>query len=181
MSDDTKSNLSEANSKKGQLSVIKMEARKRLKSILADTSSWDIPEQIIQEIIASTTAAGSDPSNTQLVDFYHQYIKDKYEDNAEVYKLLQECAPSAAALGFWKKKKGWEEAVWDYLKNSNLFSKENRASMIRALYERGLAKDTVAAKIWLTLSGDYSDKMEVKTDEKADKFREINEILHRKT
>lgn len=182
MSDKDKTEISEANSQKGKLSVIKIEARKKLKNLMGDSSDWEIPEQIIQEIIATKSILnGSEPTNPELVEAYYIYIKQKYGEEEEIYNLLVECAPSVKALPAWKKKTGWDDAVWKYLKDTNLFSRENRASMIRALYNRGLEKDTVAAKIWLTLSGDYSDKMEVKSDDTVDKFRKINEILHRKS
>ena len=40
-------------------------------------------------------------------------------------------------------------------------------------------KSDQAAKIWLTISGDYSDKIDV-TDKTVDTYRDINNILHGK-
>jgi hypothetical protein len=37
-----------------------------------------------------------------------------------------------------------------------------------------------AAKLWLTLSGDYSEKMEI-NDKTVDTFREIQSVLQRKS
>ncbi len=49
--------------------------------------------------------------------------------------------------------------------------------MIEAIRSRGLNKSDTAAKLWLTLSGDYSEKIDIKQDETVEKFREINRIL----
>jgi hypothetical protein len=80
------------------------------------------------------------------------------------------------------KKDGWEEAVWKKVRGDQLFSPEKRAEVIEALRQRAIdpkkGSDS-AAKLWLTMSGDYSDKMEV-NDKGLEAFREINSIIHRK-
>ena len=78
------------------------------------------------------------------------------------------------------KKEGWDEAVWKKVRGDSLFSPQKRAKVIEALRDRAIDKSDLAAKIWLTLSGDYSDKMEV-DNKSIDVFREINTILHRKS
>ena len=61
-----------------------------------------------------------------------------------------------------------------------MFSAENRAQVIESLRQRAIDKSDVAAKIWLTLSGDYSEKMEV-DNKTVETYRDINNILHRKS
>ena len=161
---------------------IEVNTAKKLLRKYTPNSEWDLSQQIIQEILAYKVI--QDPSRKYIWDpkFQKEYqavVEQKYHNDPELQKLLLICTPSHVTLGKWVKKTGWDEAVWAIVKEAGMFTKEKRATMIDSLYKRGLEKDTVAAKIWLTLSGDYSDKMEVK-DETADKYREINKVLHGK-
>jgi hypothetical protein len=162
-----------------QKAVTKLEAVKALKQVSNPHSDWTLTQEILQEIIATHKIANPDkvPRVPALVEDLKREIEGRYKDELELKEILLESIPSNRAVGEWLKKKGWNEAVWDKLRDSNLFSQEKRALMINAVFQRGMDRDTQAAKIWLTLSGDYSEKVEVK-DQVVDKYREINKILH---
>jgi uncharacterized protein YggE len=73
---------------------------------------------------------------------------------------------------------GWDEAVWSKLRSNAMFNHNNRYKVIDALLKKAIEdRDVSAAKIWLTLSGDYSDKMDINTDKRVETYREINSIL----
>ena len=171
--------LTPEQAEKAEKAVIKLEAVKAVKKLSNPDSEWSIPQEILQEIVATHKIANPDrlPRIPQLVEELKREIEVRYKDEPELKELLLESIPSDRSVNEWTKKKTWDEAVWNKLRDSNLFSQEKRALMINALFQRGMDKDTQAAKLWLTISGDYADKVEVK-DKVADKYREINKILH---
>ena len=107
-------------------------------------------------------------------------IKLRYDSDKDTRDLLLDALPSEMTLGKWIKQPKWNEAVWNRVRTDGLFTKERRSQMINSLFERGLNKSDNAAKIWLTLSGDYSEKLDINQDKAVEKFREINEILLKK-
>lgn len=180
MSDD----INDHHKRRGELSVIKMASVRALKEYTKD-SEWDLRQQIFQEIFSTDLI--QDPNarmkvNQQLIEKYKAVVEERYanSEDQELYRLLLETIPSFKGIRDWQRLKGWEDAVWKQIRDTQLFTKERRAQMMNALFMRGIDKDTQAAKIWLTLSGDYSEKMDIKTDETVDKYREINQILHGK-
>ena len=163
-----------------QKAVVKLEAVRAVKKLSNPDSPWTIPQEILQEIIASYTVANPDklPTLPQMVEDLKNQIEIKYEDEPETKKIILEAIPHINSIRQWLKKDGWEEAVWKKVKGDKLFTADKRAQVIESLRLRAIDKSDVAAKIWLTLSGDYSEKMEV-NDKTIDTFREINSILHR--
>lgn len=153
---------------------------------LTPDSKWTILQDIAQDIQASYIIRGSDmPTQKVLLAEIHSQIDIRYpkddEDLVKTREIIISSIPnSPVTIKTWTKKEGWNQAVWDKVKNEGLFSKERRAAVVNALYQRAIAKDTVAAKLYLTMSGDYSDRPPDEKNTVVDKFIEINKILHKK-
>lgn len=162
-------------------SLAKLEAVRAVKKLSNGDSPWTIPQEILQEIMASHTVANPDkmPPLTQMTEELTKEIEARYAEDEELKKLLLESIPAVASIRLWVKKEGWDEAVWGKVRGDKLFSADKRAQVIESLRLRAIDKSDVAAKIWLTLSGDYSEKMEV-DNKTVDTYREINNIIHRK-
>jgi len=155
----------------------KILARKRLEKLQED-SEWNILEQILQEIESTfLVSKEKTPSNEKLVEMMAAEINAKYFDDLELKSLLHEALPSRVSISKWRKKKGWEEAVWSKVRSTGLFTQQKRQRIIDSLFEQATDGNTNAAKIWLTLSGDYQEKGN-QTSEVVDQFREINSIIH---
>lgn len=180
-----------SNRNSDQKDIIKERAEKTVEKLshirkvkeLSTNSEWLVTQEIMQEIHAGYLIKDPDkklPAVHKLIEELKTEIKERYAHDEELKELLLQSVPSEISVRQWFKKDGWEEAVWTKLRVTGLFSKENRAAMINALFKRGVEGSDTAAKIWLTLSGDYSDKMDVNTDKRIEAYREINEILHRK-
>lgn len=149
---------------------------------LSKGQDWTILQDITQDIIAEHTVGdpNSKPHMTEVREELFKQVEDRYKSDPELKRILLDGIPSPDSVIAWTRKEGWEEAVWKKIHATGLFSKERRAAMINALYHRGMEKDTTAAKIWLTLSGDYVEKSQIDSkDSTVEKFREINNILHK--
>lgn len=184
--DDEKENkyehLTEAQAEKAEKAVEKLSAVRAAKKLSNPNSKWTLSQEIMQEIMATYTIKDPDkiPASNKLRKDLIKEIELRYEDDKELKKLLLDSVPSDRSIRVWLKKPGWDEEVWKKIRDRGLFTKEKRAEMINALYQRGVLKSDNAAKIWLTLSGDYQEKMEVQ-NKIADTFREINQVLQKKT
>lgn len=172
------------NSKVGEKIVAILAAQRAVKELSNSNSPWSLPQEILQEIQSSHIVSNPDkqPPTIQMVGELKKEIELRYADRPELRDLILESIPANATVHTWLKKEGWEEAVWKRVRGDSLFSPEKRSQVIESLRKRAVdskkPSDT-AAKIWLTLSGDYSEKMEV-TDKSLDAYREINNILHKK-
>lgn len=167
---------------RAEKTVEKLSTIRKVKEI-SGNSEWLVTQEIMQEIHAAHLIKDPDkklPGVVKLIEELKAEIEERYSYDEELKILLLQSVPSEASVRQWFKKDGWEEAVWAKLRVNGLFNKENRSAMINALFRRGIEGSDTAAKIWLTLSGDYSDKMDVNTDKRIEAYREINEILHRK-
>ena len=169
--------------KAGNASVEKLSLVKKVKELSGE--KWTLTQEAMQEVIATHTIANPGkplPKFPELMQNLRTAIEEKYSEDPELKQLILDSIPNhQRPIKDWFKKEGWEEAVWNKIRDSGLFSKERRSAMIHALYMRGLEKDTVAAKIYLQMSGDFVEKSEVTNkDSTMDKFREINTVLHKK-
>jgi len=165
--------------------VAKLAAQKAVKALSNGNSNWNLTQEILQDVHAAHIVANPNkqPPVTEMVEELKREIETRYADEPETKELLINSIPTIQNVRGWFKKEGWEEAVWKKVRGDSLFSPEKRAQVIEALRKRSVDPNKpsdVAAKIWLTLSGDYSEKMEV-TDKSLDAYREINSILHRKS
>lgn len=158
----------------------KLEIVKKVKELSKD-SKWTIPQEILQEIVATYTI--KDPKNVPkvptLMKDLESEIKLRYANDEELRDLLLESIPADRHIRNWMKKDGWEEAVWSKIRVEGLFTASKRAEVIESLRQRALDKSDTAAKLYLTMSGDYSEKVEM-DNKTVDTFREINSILHNK-
>lgn len=176
-----KSPLSAIMAERAALAVEKKDNIRALKAISND-SKWNLLQEILQEIVATYVVENPDkrPAATQLAEDLRNEVKNRYENEPEKKDILMNAIPNMDSLRKWLKAEGFEEAVWEKAKMNGLFSKERRASMINALFVRGVARSDIAAKMYLTMSGDYSERADGEKDRVADTFREINKLLHKK-
>jgi hypothetical protein len=162
-------------------SIAQTEAYHNVKKLSNKNSNWTITQELLQEIMAAHTVTNPDrlPPLTEMVEQLKEEIEKRYQDDEVMKEILLKSIPAMRSVREWPKKDGWDEAVWGFVRADGLFSATNRAKVIKALQARAEDKSDAAAKIWLTLSGDYSEKMEV-DNKSVDIYREINNILHGK-
>lgn len=156
----------------------KLEAVRAVKKLSGENEQWTLTQQMLQEIMASHTVVNPDklPPMTQMVDELKKEIELRYQDEPDIKDLLLESVPAVRSLREWTKKEGWDDAVWGKIRVDGLFTASKRSQVIESLRKRANDTSDTAAKIWLTLSGDYSEKMDV-SDKSVDMFRDINSIL----
>lgn len=161
--------------------VERLAALKAVKALDNSDSPWTLTQEIFQDVVAGHIVANPEklPPVTQMREELLKEIEVRYKDEDDLKNTLIESVPEARTIRKWIKKEGWEDAVWSKIRGDQLFSPANRAQMLEALRIRGIEKSDQAAKIWLTISGDYSEKLDV-TDKTVDKYREINNILHKR-
>lgn len=178
MSDETKSTQNQEEEKSEVAK--KLQAIKDVKALNKD-SSWTIPQEILQEVIAGYTVADPNniPKTPKLVEDLKEEIKRRYEHDHNLRDTLLLSIPSDLRyVREWMKKEGWEIAIWSKVRMEGLFTSSKRAEVIESLRQRAIDRSDVAAKIWLTLSGDYSEKDTATDSKTVDTYREINKILH---
>lgn len=154
---------------------------KRLEAMQGD-SEWNLVQQIAQDIEAYYVASNEKrPNLDKMLELIPIEIQKKYPaevtEFSEIRELLLEGVPSRPTMHKWRNKKGWDDAVWAKIRGSGLFTADKRSHVIGKLYEQATDGNTTAAKLWLTLSGDYQEKGDTK-NETVEAFREINNILH---
>jgi len=159
-------------------SADQLEAYRTIKKLSGDDSKWTLTQELLQEIMAGHTISNPDklPALTVMVEELKKEINSRYIDDPSLQKALLDSIPAMRSVREWVKKDGWDDAIWGYVRGDGLFTASKRAQVIESLRTRALDKSDVAAKIWLTLSGDYSEKMEV-DNKSVDMYREINNIL----
>lgn len=160
----------------------KLQAIKDVKALNKD-SPWTIPQEILQEVVAGYTVADPNniPKTPKLVEDLKEEIRRRYDYDHNLRDTLLFSIPNDNRyIREWMKKEGWEIAVWTKVRMDGLFNPAKRAEVIESLRKRAIDRSDVAAKIWLTLSGDYSEKSETTDSKTVDTYREINKILHSK-
>lgn len=148
------------------------------KALENEDSQWSIVQEMLQEIQAAYLVVSPDakPPVTKMIDDLKKELRKKYSDEPEVAKILIDSIPSARSVRVWLKKDGWDDAVWTRIRQDELFSPGRRSEVIKALHQRACDKSDQAAKIYLTLSGDYVEKEE-NNDSTVDTYREIQKVL----
>lgn len=166
---------------RSEKAVAQIRLLREVKKLSDPDSEWTLPQQLLQEVMANRTVANPDklPPLTEMVLELKEKIEKQYSEDLEIKQLLLDSIPSMESVRGWVKKDGWDTAVWSKVRVDGLFTPQKRAQVIESLRDRAMDKSDVAAKIWLTLSGDYSEKMEV-DNKSADIYREINTVLHKK-
>lgn len=170
---------------RSEASQTKRLALKKVEQLSGD-SEWNLVQQIIQDIEAYHVVKNDKkPTLDNTLELTKDEIKARYSEDSpeqkEIRDLLIESVPSRITLQKWRQRKGWDDAVWTRARGgpTGLFSHDKRSVVIHSLYDSAVKGNTTAAKIWLTLSGDYVEKAETK-NEIVDQFREINSVLHGK-
>lgn len=171
----------EKNEKNPAPKLMQIEKARASKLLGNPDSQWTLLQEMVQEIAATHIVENPNakPKMTEMRKSLVSEVKTRYKDDAEAKTTILDAIPTVRAMRKWTKKEGWEDAIWQIIRGTGLFSQEKRAEMIQALFERGTEKSDTAAKLWLTLSGDYTEKVEV-TDNVVEKYREINKVLHKK-
>lgn len=178
MSDDN----TDIKKKRAEAKALKLVNLQKVRAMKSD-GDWNVLEEVIQDVMATYVVRdpeGKRPSVKKMREDVISEIGIRFESSHEDRDVILEALPSEMTLGKWIKQPKWNDAVWARVRTGGLFTKERRSQMINSLFDRGLTKSDNAAKIWLTLSGDYSDKLDITQDKAVEKFREINEILHKK-
>lgn len=159
----------------------KRKAKQAAKALEDPDAEWTILEDLLQEIQAGYLVANPDvkPPVTKLVEDLKKEVRNKYSNQPKAMDLLLNSIPSHVSLRLWLKKDGWDDAVWKKIRDDALFSPAKRAEVIQALHSRAIDKSDTAAKIYLTLSGDYKENDD-KDDSVIETFREINKVLQGK-
>jgi hypothetical protein len=169
---------------KPELSLKKRLALKRVAEI-SGNSEWTLLQQILHDIEAYYVIKNDKkPAVEKSIELLKEEIKTRYstdiEEEREIRDILLEAVPSKNTIIKWRESKNWPEAVWSKARSgpTGLFSPDKRSNVIYSLYNSAVSGNVPAAKIWLTLSGDYVEKAETK-NEVVEQFREINEIIHK--
>jgi hypothetical protein len=153
----------------------------RLRAI-STSPEWDLGQVVMQEVFSHHAIQNPDKkvvANAEKIIEYKQLVVERYAEEPETRDMLLTCTPAVETIKKWMRKPGWDDAVWNNIKTTGLFTKERRASMINSVYNKGIKGDTNAAKLWLQLSGDLTDGTTVgKNEALVDKFRDINKIIH---
>lgn len=148
---------------------------------LYENKEWSVFQDMALEIESQYTIQQKKLTVTEMIRQMKLEAKHRFEEYPEVLEEVLELIPSNQAVSQWRNTKKWQPAIWGKCKSAGLFTKERKAQVIEKIFQRVMERgDTNAAKLWLTLSGDYVEKSEVKSDATVDTFREINQILHKK-
>ena len=152
--------------------------RRKIKEI--SNGDWLLTQEILHEIEANHLSKDPDSKLTtaKARELLEEEIKNRYKDNEEVKMMLLDSLPTHMQMHNWRKMEGWQEAIWSKIRSVQMFNNENRYKVMDSMLKSAIKGDVQAAKIWLTLSGDYSDKMDVNTDKRIETYREINNIIH---
>lgn len=149
---------------------------------LQGESEWTLLQQIALDVEATFKIQQKKLSAEKMRELTLQEIKVRYSNQPDIQEELTYLTPSIAVFNRWRKLKNWEIAVWSNIKDTGLFTNDKKAKVIERIFDKIMEKgDVQAAKIWLTLSGDYVEKSENKNEAAMDLFREINNQLHKKT
>lgn len=119
------------------------------------------------------------PTGRELQELLKRKIETEYSDNIKFRTGLLNCVPTVRTLHRWAKLEGWNEDVMKKLKAEHLYSPEDRASIIIALKKEAQKGDVMAAKMVLTMTGDYDEKGQV-SDEKFNTWQKYVNAMGRK-
>jgi hypothetical protein len=100
--------------KKLELSLKRRLAIKRIEQ-LSGNALWSLLEQIIHDVEAYYVLKDIKLTTDEIISGTREEIDARYANDPEqeeVYELLKDAVPSKNTLLLWKKKRGWEEAVW---------------------------------------------------------------------
>jgi hypothetical protein len=149
---------------------------------LSSGGKWNLLQEYMIEIEADCKLKEGlgqrFPTYVELLQLLKKKIEVEYSEDESTMKSLLNCVPlSKNTVSYWRKMSGWTEAVLDKMKSFGLFTPEKRAEVIESLRKKASeGGDVQAAKVWLTMSGDYTDKVDV-NDTKFEKYKEYANSL----
>lgn len=162
------------------------EARRKLKELQhKENKEFNLLQEMAQEVEAEHICTGAkNPISVEaLRRRMLEIIEDFYKDDPAMRELLLKCFPNFKTLYAWRNKPNWKEAVWGRVKVEGMFTVGKRVAVVEAMFKKAVEKgDHQAAKIWLTLSGDYKETEDKdKKNAAVDIFREINSKIKAKS
>lgn len=156
------------------------EAPRHLKRLQRDKGDFTLIQQIALDIESTYKLQDKKLSAKQLREDLFLEIDERWKADKEVAKELKEYVPSIQIISKWRNLKTWEPAIYGTIKDTGLFTIEKKAKIIDTIYQKAIAEsrpDINAAKLWLTMSGDFAEGGVNKQDDAMDLFREINSAI----
>jgi hypothetical protein len=164
----------------------KLEKARMVMLSVSPVGKWNILQTYLIEIQADgklKEGLGQRfPTQKEQLELLKKKIESEWKNEQPTIDALLTCVPSQQMLSKWTKSKSWQDTLVDKMKVDGLFTAENRAGVIEAMRKKAADDgDVQAAKIWLTMSGDYTDKVDV-SDAKFEKYKEYqNELTGKST
>lgn len=160
-------------------------SREKAKAILVANSNpgkWHILQEYLIEIQADgklKEGLGQKyPTFDDQLLLLNKKVEVEFKDDPQTCETLKNYVTHRTTISKWSKLPGWAEAIIDKMKTYGLFTPEKRAEVIESLRLKAVDQgDVQAAKTWLTMSGDYSDKVDV-NDTKFEKYKEYVNALN---
>lgn len=155
------------------------------KKKLAELSNGDFTylQTLLQEIQANDSVGvmSNQPRIplTKQIETLKQKIETDFAEEIELKSLLLETIPSYSTVRRWMELPGWEAAIFDKIKNKELFENVNKATVIKTIYTRAINGDMRAAELYWKIGENFYSK-ESKKDSKDDVYEDLNKILHNK-
>ena len=162
--------------------------RERAKLVIQSLSAqgkWHLLQEYLMDIQADGKLKQSQgqkfPTYAEQQILLHKRIAEEFDEDHETRDLLIGYVSTPKTLSRWTQLPGWNDALIDKMKRTGLFTAEDRAAAIKAMLDKAKQGDVQAAKIYLTMSGDYTDKVDV-SDQKFEKYKEYaNTLIGNKT
>lgn len=160
--------------------ALKEKARLTLLS-LSNKGRWNLLQDFLIEIQADAKIkeglGQKFPTLADQVVLLHKKIEVEFNEDPDNEALLKNYVTHFSTIHKWTKLPGWNEAVIEKMKSYGLFTPEHRAGVIESMRQKAVKDgDVQAAKVWLTMSGDYTDKVDV-SDAKFEKYKEYANSL----
>jgi hypothetical protein len=163
-------------------------SREKAKLVIQSLSAqgkWHLLQEYLMDIQADGKLKQSQgqkfPTYAEQQILLHKRIASEFEEDPDTRDLLLGYVSTPKTLSRWSQLPGWNDAIIDKMKRTGLFTAEDRAAAIKAMLDKAKLGDVQAAKIYLTMSGDYTDKVDV-SDQKFEKYKEYaNTLIGNKT
>lgn len=160
---------------------VKLEKARMVLLSVSNQGKWNILQEYLLEIQADgklKEGLGQRfPTHKEQLELLKKKVELEWKDEQVTLDALLLCIPVPQTISKWGKSSNWQDALVEKMKASGLFTAENRAGVIEAMRKKAAVDgDVQAAKIWLTMSGDYTDKVDV-SDAKFEKYKDYQNAL----
>jgi len=119
------------------------------------------------------------PPLTKRVELMKKELSKKFKEESEVLNTLLSAVPDINNIRRWVKKKEWKEEIDNRMRDTELFSSENRHQMIKAIFNSGIKGSAKHAEMYLKMSGDLG-KVTEKEDPSTSIFSQMQTALKKK-